>query len=533
MLQIGMEGYFPVVKPIRMTIIALVVLFPLLNGRGFAEPKDGGVVIFGRGDDSVTLDPAKSADVESIKVLANIFEGLVCYKKNATKIEPCLAISWESSKNGTDWIFHLRKGVLFHDGTMFNADAVIFSFLRQIDTNHAHYSDDFKLAGTTFRYFENIERVDDYTVRISLKKPYAPFLNNLATVSASIVSPKAVNRWKNNFSEHPVGTGPFRFVKWFQKDRIVLNKNAMYWGRPPYLDALVYKSTPDNQDRLLELKTSAIEVMDGISPETLNEINQNDMLELRSKPGVNVGYLAMNTEKKPFDSVKVRRAINHAINKKNLVKLLYRGMAVPAKSPVPPTLWGYADEVIDYQHNPKKARALLIEAGYDKGFSTTLWTMPIPRPYMPEPEKIAMMIKNNLASVGIQATIITHDWGTYLNKLSRGEHDMCLLGWIGENGDPDDFLYTLLDKDNAVKPYAGNVAFFKNDPLHRLLMSAQQSVKRERRAELYKYAQKIIHLEAPWVPLAHTMEMIAFNQSVKGLIQHPSGIVRFHDVWKE
>ncbi len=496
-------------------------------------PKSGGVIIYGRGADSVTLDPARSDDVESAKVLENIFEGLVRYKNDSTEIEPCLAASWKSSRNETEWIFHLRKGVRFHDGTAFNADAVVFSFMRQMDTRHSYHLEDFKYAGFTFKYVRNVEPLDDYTVRITLDKPYAPFLYNMAMTSAAIVSPASVSRWKDESWKHPVGTGPFRFEEWVQNERIVLHRNPAYWGSAAYLDTVVFKSTLDNRDRLLELKTSAIHIMDGISPGSIHEIVRSDAMELKSSAGVNIGYLAMNTEKQPFDNLKVRQAVNHAIHKKNLVKLLYQDMAVPAKSPIPPTLWGYADELVDYEYDPEKARALLKEAGYDGGFTTTLWAMPVPRPYMPEPEKIARAIKSNLAAVGIHADIVTHDWGTYLDKVSNGEHDMCLLGWIGDNGDPDNFLYMLLDKDNAVKPHAENVSFFKHETLHDILIEAQQISSRERRGELYKKAQEIIHMEAPWVPLVHAKQMVVCNRSVMGLAQHPTGIIRFQSVWKE
>lgn len=496
-------------------------------------PKSGGVLIYGRGADAVTLDPARSDDLESAKVLENLFEGLVRYKPDSTEIEPCLAVSWSSSHNETEWIFNLRKGVRFHDGTPFDADAVVFSLMRQIDSRHPHHLKDFKYAGFTFKYVRSVEALDVYTVRIRLDKPYAPFLCNLAMTSAAMVSPAAVIRSKTDFWKHPVGTGPFRFTEWKQGERIVLSRNRDYWGRAPYLDTVVFKSILDNKDRLLELKTSSIHVMDGISPGSLQEILRNETMALKSSAGVNIGYLAMNTEKAPFDNLKVRQAVNHAIHKKNLVKLLYQDMAIPAKNPIPPTLWGYAEEVVDYEYDPEKARALLQEAGYEGGFSTKLWAMPVPRPYMPEPEKIARAIASNLGAVGIHAEIVTHDWGTYLDKVSNGEHDMCLLGWIGDNGDPDNFLYVLLDKDNAVKPHAENVAFWKHDGLHDILIEAQQISDRERRGKLYRKAQEIIHMEAPWVPLVHAKQVVVCSRSVKGLVEHPTGIIRFHGVWKE
>jgi peptide/nickel transport system substrate-binding protein len=405
--------------------------------------------------------------------------------------------------------------------------------MRQIDPGHPYYGEDFKYAAFTFKYVKKVEALDDHTVRISLEKPFAPFLYNLAMDAARIVSPRALERWGKDFWKHPVGTGPFQFVEWAPKARIVLQRNAHYWGEPPHLETLIFKSTIDNRDRLLELKTGAIDAMDGISAETLVELHRNEALRVVTTPGLNVGYLGMNTEKKPFDQLLVRRAINHAINKQNLVKLLYRGMAIPAKNPIPPTLWGYADEVVDYDHDPRKARELLKEAGWENGFETTLWVMPVPRPYMPDPEKIGQIIKNSLAAVGIHATIVSHDWDAYLAKVSNGEHDMCLLGWVGDNGDPDNFLYVLLDEDNAVKPNSENCAFFRNASLHELLIRAQQVADRSERAELYHKAQHIVHEEAPWVPIAHAEQLVAFHKTIHDVAQHPTGVIRFQQVWKE
>lgn len=518
----------------------ILIIFLTLCWISFINPSDaqtgpryGGTLIWGRGGDSVSLDPARTDDGESAKVNANIFEGLVRFHEDTTEVEPALALSWEQSQDGKEWTFHLRRGVFFHDGTPFNAEAVVFSFLRQIDPKHPFYRKDFANSDT-FEYVKSVQAVDEYSVRITLEKLFAPFLYNLAEPTAAlIISPTALRKWGNDAEKHPVGTGVFKFEAWIPGDRIILTKNKNYWGTSPYLDGLVFKTIINNKNRLLELKTGGIHGMDGIDPWAVKKIEIDRDLQLENITGLNVGYLAMNTEKPPFDNLKVRQAVNHAINKPNLVKLLYQNLAMPAKNPMPPGIWGYNDAIQDYEYDPARAKLLLKEAGYENGFETTLWTMPVPRPYMPQPDKIAKAVTGNLAAVGIYAKIVTPDWATYIQKTSNGEHDMCLSGAIAGNGDPYNFLYILFDKDNAVKPQAENLAFFKHDKLHEILIKAQQISKKSERIRLYQEAQEIIHNEAPWVPLAHARQVIAHRKEVHGIVQHPTGFIRFDKAWIE
>ncbi|MCP3923737.1 MAG: ABC transporter substrate-binding protein, partial [Desulfobacterales bacterium] len=342
-----------------------------------------------------------------------------------------------------------------------------------------------------------------------------------------------LKKWGKKFALHPVGTGPFIFKEWIPNKLITLVKNPHYWDGPVYLDSVIYKSIPNNRSRLLALKSNAIDGMDGLDPNMVKEIRMNKNLRLISTSCFNIGYLSMNMEKAPFDRMEVRHAVNHSINKQNLVKLLYRGSAIPAKNPIPPTMWGYNDEIIDYEYNPEKARALLRSVGLPNGFKTTLWVMPIPRPYMPQPRKIARAIKANLLAVGIKAKIVSHDWKTYLRKLQNGEHDMCLLGWSSDNGDPDNILYVLFNKDNAVKPNAENISFIKNKALDAVLNKAQQVFEKQERIKLYRKAQEIIHANAPWVPLAHADVCIGLRKKVHGIVLQPREIISFKRAWLE
>ena len=496
----------------------------------------GGTLIFGRGGDSVGLDPAHEEDGESFKVCENIYDRLVQYKDESTEIEPALAESWESSEDGLTWRFNLRKGVKFHDGTPFNAEAVLFSLNRQHDSNHPFHN-----VGGSYTYWsytglaEIVEKIiapDAYTVQITLKRPYAPFIYTIAMTPFSIVSPTALQKWKADFRNHPVGTGPFKFVRWDREDKVVLEANKDYWeGRPP-LDRIILRSIPDNSVRLIELQNGSIHAMEFPNPDDLPQIRADDQLRIIEQPGMNVGYLAMNLDKKPFDNLKVRLAVNHAINKHQIITQLYQGMGIPAKNPIPPTMWSYDDSIEEYTYDPAKAKALLTEAGYPDGFETTLWALPVPRPYIPDGSALAAAIQSDLRRVGIKAKIVTFDWGTYLEKTKNGEHDTAMLGWSADLGDPDNFFYYLLSKEAAKKP-AGNIAFYRSDEMQEVLVEAQSTTNQAKRIELYKRAQGLFHRDSPWVPLAHAKQILIINKQIQNLKLHPTTWKYFRQIWLE
>jgi len=495
--------------------------------------QSGKTLVYGRGGDSVGLDPALETDGESFKVCDNIYETLVTFKAESTELAPGLASSWDASEDGLTWTFNLRRNVKFHDGTDFNADAVVFSLARQFKPDHPFH----KVEGA-YQYWnsmsmsdivKDVRAVDDYTVAIDLKRPNAPFLSNLAMNFCGIVSPEAVKKFGADFARNPVGTGPFKFEEWIKDDRIVLSRNPTYWGASPKLDRLIFRSIPENSVRLIALSQGSISGMDNLVPDFISSIETDDRLQLLSQAGMNVGYLAMNMDKDPFQKVLVRQAINHAVNKQSLVDNLYQGLALPAVNPIPPTMWGYHEGIAGYAYDPEKAKQLLAEAGLPNGFKTTLWAMPVPRPYMPQPMKIAQAIQADLKAVGIEAEIVTYEWGTYLDKVQRGQHDMALLGWTGDNGDPDNFLYVLLDKSATQMP-ANNIAFYRSEPLHDILVEAQQSTDQGQRTALYRKAQEIVYQDAPWVPLVHAAQTAAFEKRVTGFQLHPTGSKWFQNV---
>ena len=501
-----------------------------------ATPKIGGTLIFGRGGDSVGLDPAHEEDGESFKVCGVIYDTLIQYKDESTDVEPALAQSWESSADGLTWIFHLRRNVKFHDGTPFDAESVLFSLNRQHDPNHPFHN-----VGGPYIYWSDtglaeivneITALDAYTVQITLNRPYAPFVYTIAMAPFSIISPTAATKRREDFTNHPIGTGPFKFVRWDRGDKVVVDVNEDYWsGRPP-LDRIIFRSIPDNSVRLIELQNSSIHAMEFPNPDDLHHIREDTQLQIIEQPGMNIGYLAMNMDKKPFDNLKVRRAINHAINKHEIIAQLYQGLGIPAKNPIPPTMWSYDDAINEYTYQPEKAKQLLQEAGYPDGFETTLWALPVPRPYIPDGQILAVAIQSDLRRVGIKSKIVTFDWGTYLEKTKNGEHDMAMLGWSADIGDPDNFFYYLLSKEAAQKP-AGNISFYRSDDMQEILVEAQAATNQTARIELYKKAQEIFHRDTPWVPLAHAKQILIINKMVKNLKLHPTTWKYFRQIWLE
>ena len=514
-------------------LLCIMCLWPLLSF-GSGQPTEGGTLIWGRGGDSVNLDLAQATDGESIKAGIQIYENLVKFGDNSMDIEPQLATSWSVSEDGLTWTFKLRKGVTFHDGTPFNAEAVYHSFARIIDEDHPyHEHGKWRYLSLSLGPVKEIKVLDEYTIALITEKPYAPLINNLALWLCPIVSPAAMEKYGDQIGRNPVGTGPFTFEKWIKDDQIILKRNQDYWGDNAHVESIILKSIPEPSSRLMALQSGTIDIADDLDPDSISLVKQKDSLAVMEKPSVNVGYLALNTEKPHLQDVRVRQAINHAIDKETLIQTIYQGLAIPAKNPYPPSIWGYNEDIEPYAYDPDKARKLLQEAGIGSDTTLELWAMPVSRAYMPEPVKTAELIQAYLSAVGLKAKIVRMDWGTYLNKTSSGEHDMCMLGWLGGNADPDNFLYGLLSADTAKTPGASNVALWKNQAFTELCLEAQKTFDKQERAELYRQAQAIFHQDAPWVPLAHSTIVRCYNKRLHNLPLRPNGLNSFEMVWKE
>nr|WP_238942854.1 ABC transporter substrate-binding protein [Planococcus beigongshangi] len=492
---------------------------------GEGESTEEKILIFGRGGDSVSLDPITVTDGESFKVTKNIFDTLVNFGEQDTEIEGALASDWEAAEDGLTYTFTLEEGVKFHDDTDFNAEAVVANFERWA----AGDADQFPYYKSMFGGFgdeeehiiESVEATGDYEVTIKLKRPMAPFLKNLAMSPFGIASPTAFEAAGESFGDNPVGTGPFKFVEWKRNDTVRIEKFDGYWVEgEPKLDEVVFRSIPDNSGRLNALLAGEIDLADGINPSDAATIEGDDNLQLFERPSMNVGYLGLTNTREPFDDPLVRQAMNHAIDRQAIVDTFFEGRGEVAKNPMPPVISGYNDNIEGYEYDPERAKELLEEAGLGDGFEMELWAMPVPRPYMPDGQKVAEAIQSDLAEVGITATIVSYEWATYLDKAANGEADAFLLGWTGDNGDADNFLYVLLDQDNIG---SNNYTYYENQELHDIFIEAQTEVDEDIRNELYMQAQEIIHEDAPWVPLAHSTPLLAGGSNVVNFKAHPTG----------
>lgn len=490
-------------------------------------------LVVGRANDSISLDPANTTEMDSIKVTVNIFETLVKYEKEGSNIVPGLAETWRSSEDGLTWVFNLRHGVKFHDGTIFDAHSVVFNFERWMDKNNPYHNGQFSYWNYVFGGFPgfigSVKALSDYTVEIKLTKPYAPFLNSLVMPVFGIESPKAIKEYKAEVYKHPVGTGPFCFESW-EKDSIVLVRNDDYWNTSAKVDKLEFRVIPSNKDRLELLNKGEIHIADNLGPDDVAAIESNKELQLYLRPSFNVGYIAVNNEKAPFNNRLVRTAISHAINKEEMIKTVFANIAKPAKTLIPPTLWGYNEGVEPSEYSPEKAIQLLKEAGYPKGFSITLWVMNNSRNYFPKPLETAEYIKESLKNVNIQVTVKTFSWDEYLYRIGIGEHEMALIGWTGDNMDPDNFLYTLLSSDNAKPGLAGNYSFYKNNEVDLLLTQAREANNIVFRKDLYRRLLNIVNYDMPSIPLVHTMPVVATRVSIKGYRPFITGVESLENV---
>ncbi|TGA96472.1 ABC transporter substrate-binding protein [Sporolactobacillus shoreae] len=516
--------------------LAMILAGCSSGGSGSSSSSAGKTLIFGRGADTTSLDPAVVTDGESFRVTQNIFDTLVSYdySKQSTSILPSLATSWKITNGGKVYTFNLQNGIKFQDGTPFNAQAVVYNFDRWMNGKasgkFAYFPSMFGgYKGDAGLVIQSVTAPNANTVVFTLKRPSAPFLKNLAMSPFAISSPAAIKKYGKNYGvTAAVGTGAYSFKSWKRNDTITLTKNKNYWKKGlPKISTLIFKVIPDNSSRLNALKNGEIDLMDGVNPSDVAGLKGNNQLQVYTRPPMNIAYLGFNVTMKPFNNVKVRQALNMAVDKSGIIKAFYNGQAQPAVNPMPPSLLGYDKSIKPYPYDLTQAKKLLAQAGFPNGFTTTLYTMSNPRDYIPEPMNVAQSIQSTFGKIGVKVKIVTVEWSSYIDKLTKGGAPMYIMGWTGDNGDPDNFLYTLLDKD-AIG--SNNFSFYSNNQLHNILIAAQSETSDAKRVALYDQAQVILHNDAPWVPLVYANPVLVGKSTITGYKPSPTGTEPFDAV---
>ncbi len=521
------------------TLLAATAFTAALAGTAYADK----TLVYCSEGSPGGFDPGFYEDGTTLDMNVQTYEGLVKFKLGTTEVLPALAESWDISKDGLAYTFHLRHGVKwqttdwFTPTRDFNADDVVYSFQRQLDAKPY-------LPDVTYAYFADmsmpdlvagIKKIDDYTVELDLKSQNAPMMANLAMPFADIVSKEYADSLAaaNNsaqMNDKPVGTGPFTFVD-YQKDSAVRFKaNPDWWGGKAKVDNLVFSINADATARLQSLKAGECDVMVSPAPADVASLKSDTSMTVLQEAGLNFGALWFNTTQPPFDKVEVRKAIDMAIDKKAIMDAVFQGQGQVANSPLPPFMWSSIDgSVTPVAYDPDKAKQMLADAGVT-GLNIKLWAMPVARPYMPDAKTTAEMIQADLKKIGVDSTIYSVDWPEYLATSKPHTRDgAVIIGWIGDNGDPDNFL-TPNFGCQAVD--GGNRAEWCDKDFDALLKQAAQVTDQAARTKLYQQAQQILIDQTPVSLIAHSVVTMAMSAKVTGYVIDPFGLHHFDAVDK-
>ncbi|CAN5118886.1 ABC transporter substrate-binding protein [soil metagenome] len=490
------------------------------------------------------FDPAAHITMATFDASSQmLYNRLVEFERGTTKLVPGLAETWDVNEDGTEYVFHLRANVKFHSTYFYkptrglNADDVVFSLKRQMDRKNPY----FDYAGGRWSYFDGmamgalisaVDKVDDNSVRIRLTRPDPAFLADMAMDFASIVSKEYADtllaqKKRDNLDRMPIGTGPYQFVG-YQPDAIInYRANPDYWRGPQAIDAISFQISPDPAERLKLYKARDCQIIGDPDAATLAALKDDAGTSLMKATALDVAYLAYNTKQKPFDDARVRKALNMAIDRRAIVAAVYGGNAVVARSPLPPGMAAHADVVADDAANPDAAKKALADAGVTT-LKLKILTTTVARAYDPDPLRVANMIKSDLAKAGVEADVVSADLGPFIRGSLAADRDGAVLfGWTSDNGDPDNFLGTLLGCDTVG---IANRALWCNQPFNEAVMKARTISSPEARAALYGDAQKAFADQAPWLAIAHTTMTVPVAKTVKNYVADPFGHHNFASV---
>ncbi len=488
----------------------------------------GGALVFGSVGQPVNLTPGDITDGNSIYVQQQIYNYLVGNEPGSTDLAPELATEWTPSEDGRTWTFNLREGVKFHDGTDFNAEAVVFNVNRWWDPEFEFgYRDSGSLyeiwtdlfggfKGDEASTLVDVRAVDDLTVEFEITEPFAAFPAAISSGYFGIASPTAIQEDTSygTPSGAAVGTGPFVFDSWISGDRVTLTKFDDYWEEGmPKVDQLIFSFVEDPAARLAQLRAGTLDFTVDLTPDQLTEIESDPNLEAVYRPSFNVGYLGLNPSYEPLATKEVRQAIAQAINKPEIVQAFWGDLGETDGHFVPPSLEAFRDSgVDDYEYDVEAAKSAIAEAGYPDGFDLDMWYMPVSRPYFPNPKPIAEAFAAELSQVGINVNLQTKDWGAYLadRNVAPGFQSF-MLGWTGDYGDPDNFLYAHFGPGATQ-----DLGDYQNLELFDLLEQARIESDPAAREELYKQADALTFDEALRIPIVHSQPLLAKRAGLSG-----------------
>lgn len=504
---------------LRRSLLALAAMATTAHA---AAARD---VVLAIGGQPETLDPYNTTVTLTTAVTKSVYEGLFQFDKQLL-IKNALAEGFEVSKDGRTYTLRLRRNVKFHDGTDFNAEAV------KLNLERAANPDNRLARNNQFSRIAKVEALDPATVRITLKEPFGPFINTLAHPSAAMISPAALRKWGKDIGFHPVGTGPYEFVDWKQTDHVRFKRFAGYWNAAvaPGVESLTWKPVLDNNTRAAMLQTGETDFAFPLPYEQAELLGNNPKLDIVRARSIVLRYLSFNMLQKPFDDLRVRQAINHAINREALAKVAFNGYAMPADGIVPQGV-KYAARQTPLAYDPKKARALLAQAGYPNGFESVLWSAYTTT----TAQKAIQFIQQQLAQVGIKVSVQALEVGQRTEWVNAAPDPktarvrMYYTGWSSSTGEADWALRPLLASE-AWPPRLNNSAYYKNDAVDAGIARALVSPDEQERAAIYKDVQDRIWADAPWAPLVTEQNLYARSKRLSGVYVMPDGNVDISEI---
>ncbi len=494
-------------------IVVLAVAAALLLSSAFAQR-----LVVGQGSDAISLSPHNTNDQPSARVMRQIYDTLVVQTEDL-QLVPGLASSWEQV-DATTWLFHIRDGVTFHDGSALTASDVAWTLNRLRDPATA------APAAFLVGFIDTLEAINDRTVRLTTNGSFAPLLAHLSHTATSILSEAAVTAAGEDYGTTVVvGTGPFKFVRWDTASQIVLERNSDWWGGEVLPAEVVFRPIIEGTVRAIELEAGGIDIAYSLEPRDYLRIQNTPRVVVDEIETLSTAYVGFNAGKAPYNDVRVRQAINHALDVGAIIDAIYEGLGIPANGPISPQVFGANLDLEGYDYNPDLAKQLLAEAGYANGFSTSLWTNNNPLRI-----QIAEITQAYLAEVGITVDIQVLEWGAYLDGTAAGNHDMFILGWVTVTADADYGLYALFHSSQFGA--AGNRTFWSSDRVDELLDLGRQEADADARMAYYAEAQEIIAAEAPWIFLNVTLEFNGWRDNISGFTAHPAGHHRLYNISK-